>query len=100
MITTRNESAALPIAALIAQADAMLGVIVNLPLDHPKFDLLNDRWIELDAQIQRTPARSLHDQVAQLRRLVAILVDQEEVSPYTEALASKCVADLAATAAN
>ena len=99
-ITTRHDSAVLPVAALIAQANAMLGTLVTLPLDHPDFDLINARWMKLCGLIERTPSRSLQDQVAQLHHLVAILVDQEDVSPATEMLARKALAELAATAAN
>jgi predicted component of type VI protein secretion system len=100
MIATRHESAVLPVANLIAKANAMLGTLVTMPLDHPDFDRINARWIEIDALIPRTPSKNIQDQVAQLRHLVTILVNFEEVSPYAESLARKALAEMEAMAAN
>ncbi|WP_158933021.1 hypothetical protein [Acidisphaera sp. S103] len=93
MLTTRHETASLPVAALVAQADGLLGTIVTVPLDHPEFDLLNDRWMKLDSLILQTPSHSIRDQVAQLRHLLAVLLN-EDVSPYAEALARKALAEM------
>jgi hypothetical protein len=96
MIMTRHEPAALSVTNLIAQADGLLGTLVQLPADNIEFDSTNDQWMKLDSLILQTPSHSVRDQVAQLRHLVAILVEQEEVSPYAEALARKALAEMEA----
>jgi hypothetical protein len=96
MIMTRHEPAARSVTNLIVQANGLLSTLVHLPADHVEFDSLNDEWRKLDSLILQTPSHSIRDQVVQLRHLVAILVDQEEVSPYAEALARKALAEMEA----
>lgn len=93
MITTRSDSAPLALAAIIAEADGLLATIINLPVDHVEFDSMNDQWMELDSLILQTPSRGIRDQVAQLRHLLAILLN-EDVSPHAEALARKALAEM------
>jgi hypothetical protein len=96
MIMTRHEPASPSVTNLIARAEGLLGTLVHLQVDHVEFDRINNQWIKLDSLILQTPSRGIRDQVAQLRHLVAILVDQEDVSPYAEALARKALAEMEA----